>query len=254
MKTLSLSIFLVVASGCVQARYMTIGAPAPLEAAAPGLSADGAWRLGEVHISVETQADGSTTTPSVDTELLQRQLLDRVRATLLAQSGLGATTGLPKYALEVDLEAIERYGLGRQFGVALALEAGLMVVGMTVGGLVGMATSAEPRPTFLNSGQLVGLGGGLAAALVASTFPKIAGTKGEYKAHLVLRRLADRVPVAERRVERRWRLDQNLYDANEKLARGAGEGFVEFEKVLLSAVKDLLLEAAPEAPPAPPAP
>jgi hypothetical protein len=150
--------------------------------------------------------------------------------------------------LEIDLEAIERYGLGRQFGLALALEAGLMVLGMTVGSVVGMATSREPHPTPFNNGYLVGLGGGLGAGLITATFPKIAGTRGEYKAHLVLRRLTDRVPVAERHLERGWRLDQNLYDANEKLARGAGAGFEEFEKVLLAGVKELLLEAQPEPP------
>ena len=253
MKKLTLlMLVLVVSSGCSATRYMTIGVPAPIEPPLAGLSEDATWRLGDVHVSVQSSNAYSPIPTGLDVGPLKQQLRDRVRATLLAQSALGATTGPSKYALELHLEAVERHGVGRQMGLALGLETAVLVVGAAVGAALGLATSRDTPPSGFSNGLLIGTGVSIPLALVAASLPKLGGVAGEYRARLVLRRLADRVSVAELHVESSWRFDYNFYDIPAKVAQGSGDGFVEFEKLLLGTVKDLLVEANP--PPAAAAP
>lgn len=249
-KSTLLLLSLLASSGCTAQRFLTIGTPSPVEAAWPGQSDETTWRLGEVHVDVQAQNANGPTPAGIDVAPLKQQLNDRLRATLLAQTALGARAGPARYALEVSLEAIERYGFGRQMGLSLALEIGLFALGMAGGTLLGLATSRASPPDGFN-GYLVGAGVSLPVGLLAATLPELAGTAGEYKARLVLRRLSDRVPVAERRVEQAWRVDYNLYGVPAKLAKGAGAGLVEFEKVLLAGLKDMLVELQPEPLPAP---
>lgn len=251
MKIRALSLLLLLSSsGCLFRRELVIGTPAAVEPD-PGLSAETTWRLGEVHVAVEAQnANGSAQPLVLDLAPLKQQIGDRLRATLLAQSNLGARTGPAAYALEVNLEARERYGFGRQIGLSIALEVGLAAIGALVGALVGNATT---RPPDWLVGYSVGAGAGLGAGVIASTLPEAAGTQGNLKATLVLRRLSDRVPVAQRSIESAWRADYNFYDIPSKLARASGVGMADFEKVLVPALKDMLLELQP-APPAPAAP
>lgn len=246
MKKLSLLLVLVVSSGCTGRRYLVIGAASPFEPPLAGLSEDFTWGLGEVHISMSAQNQNGAGGGQIDLEPVKQQMRDRLRATLQSQSSLGARQGPANYSLEINLDASERYGFGREMGLAIGLELGLAALGAGVGALVGLATSRE-RPPDSTNGYLIGSGAGLAAGLVSATIPRSGGVIGEYKARLVLRRLSDRVPVAERTVESTWRFDFNWYDISEKLAQSSGESFVEFEKVLVPAVRAMVLEAQPAA-------
>jgi hypothetical protein len=252
LKTFALLLLSLLGSGCVTTRTLTIGNPASVVTPPVTLTDETTWRPGELHVSVQASNTGGVVAPADMTAPLKEQLRDRLLATLVSQAKLGARTGPTTYVLELNLEAVERYGLGKGMGLAIALEVGLAALGAGLGALIGSATSSARPPEWL-IGYSVGAGVGLSAGVVAATLPNSVGTAGEYKAHLVLRRLADRVPVGERHIDSAWRCDANFYGLSEKLARCSGEGFVEFEKTLLSGLQDLLLELQP-APAAAPAP
>lgn len=251
MRNLALLVLMSVLSmGCTARRYMAMGPPAQVEAALEGMSPDDTWRLGEVHVRVEaTTGYGIVSSAQYDVSRLREQLAERMRATLISQTNLGARQGPAKYALEIQLEAKERYGFGRQMGLAIGLEVGVLLLGTVVGAAVGAATSTETPPNW-TTGYLVGTVAGVPPALLVALATELAGVDGAFSATLVLRRLSDRVPVSERHIDTTWRADYNGFDVQQKLSIASGVGFADFEKVMLTSVKDMLVDAMPAPAPA----
>lgn len=235
---------LLLTSGCTVRRSLAIGAPAavrePLSSAAPP-----PWRLGEVHVSVEgmsTNGVAGSPATGVDYAPYKQQLTERLKATLLAQKALGATLDGAAYALEVDVKGRELYGMGRQMWLALLLESAVLALGFGVGLGVDLATARTPSDLRM-SGMLVGGLGSIPLAVGVATLPELAGATGTFEAQLILRRLSDRVPVAQRRVESTWRADYNFYSVPEKLAAASGQGVAVFEQELLTALVELLQDS-----------
>jgi len=240
------SLLLLLGSGCTVHRSLAIGAPSPVHA---GLTESErlSWRLGEVHVSVEGMSSNGMVASSqtgVDFTQYKQQLADRLKATLLAQEALGATRGAGAYALEVDVSAREVYGIGKQMWLSLLLEGLVMALGFGAGIAVDAAT-AQPGQVPSMTGFLVGGLGSIPVALGVATIPELAGCAGTFQAKLVLRRLSDRVPVSERRVESTWRADYNAYGVPAKLAAASGQAVLGLEQELLTAIVEMLKESQP---------
>lgn len=248
----------VVASGCTTSRYYVLPPPAPVEGSAPLLGPEFNWSLGEVNVRTQVlNAQGSAANLSlVDTSQQKRQLEERVRATLSTQTNLGAVEGRAPYSLEVAVLSRETVGLGRQIGLGLALETGILIVGTLVGAVVGDALDRPQPPATRGLGFPLGLSAGLIAstplALGAALAVEIGGTNGEFEAELTLRRRSDRVPVASRRVSTTWRADYNGFSVERKMAELSGAALPDFERALLLGVKAMLLEVSEPVVQAPP--
>ena len=243
---------LLFTSACTVQRTLAIGSPAlthdPIAGAEPL-----PWRLGTLHVAVEGMSVNGvigTKETGVDYGPYKQQLSDRLRATLVSQGPLGATTGAASYSLEVEVKAREVYGMGKQMWLSLLLESVILAAGFGAGLAVDLAT-AKPGEIPRMSGVLIGGLGSVPVALGVATLPQLGGVNGTFEAELVLRRLSDRVPVAQRRVESTWRADYNAYQVPEKLAVASGQGVTAFERELLAALVELLQESQPAPPPAP---
>ncbi|MBE2253730.1 MAG: hypothetical protein IAE78_29645 [Myxococcus sp.] len=234
---------LAMSSGCTAQRYLILPEPLVAEAPAPGPWKEQTWRVGEVTTRVEVSTAQGAAAADVDVEQLQRQLTDRVRSTLTAQSALGAVQGAATHALEVELGAREAYGLGKGLALGIGLELGIIAAGAGVGAGVGVATAGtSDRGLAALVGSQIGVLAALPVALVAALLADIGGVRGEYLATLTLRRLSDRVPVATRRLSSAWRADYNGFGAADKIAKASGNAVPDFERVLLEGVKSMLLE------------
>ena len=244
---------LLFTTGCTVQRTLAIGSPALTHDAIAGAEPL-PWRLGTLHVAVEGMSVNGvigTKETGVDYGPYKQQLSDRLRATLVSQGPLGATTaGAASYSLEVEVKARELYGMGKQMWLSLLLESVILAAGFGAGLAVDLAT-AKPGEISRMSGVLIGGLGSVPVALGVATLPQLGGVNGTFEAELVLRRLSDRVPVAQRRVESTWRADYNLYQVPEKLAVASGQGVAAFERELLSALVELLQEFRPAPPPLP---
>jgi hypothetical protein len=243
------AVVLLATSGCTVTRSMKIGTPAPVLAALPTSQAL-PWQLGEVHVTVEGMSSTgvlASQSTGVDYAPYKQQLTDRLKASLLSQQPLGATLSGAGYALEVDVKAREVYGLGKQMWLSLLLEGLVFAAGMGTGLAIDAATTPPNQVPNL-TGFLVGSAASVPLALLAASLPESGGCAGTFEAKLILRRLSDRVPVSERRVESTWRGDYNWYGVPEKLAVASGAGVTLFEKELLTAVSEMLQESQPSTP------
>lgn len=243
---------LLFTSGCTVQRTLAIGSPALTHEALPGAEPL-PWRLGTLHVSVEGMSVNGvmgTKETGVDYGPYKQQLSDRLKATLVSQGPLGATTGAASHSLEVEVKAREVYGMGRQMWLSLVLESLVLAAGFGTGLAVDAATAKPGQPSTM-TGFLVGGLGSVPLALGVATLPQLAGANGTFEAELVLRRLSDRVPIAQRRVESTWRADYNVYQVPQKLAAASGQGVAVFERELLSALAELLQECQSTPSPAP---
>jgi hypothetical protein len=237
--------------GCVAQRYLVMPESLAPEATPTGFPANQTWRLGEVtttrvELSAQGMQGGGLAPPNIDTEPLKRQLTERVRSSLVSQKNLGAVDEpSATYSLEVELAARESYGIGKGLALGLLLETGILLgglgAGIGVGTLIDNNAPNQPRLGGI-LGSSIGILVAAPVALLAAFLPDIAAVKGEYLASLTLRRRSDRVPVATRRLTSNWRTDYNMFGIEEKLAKASGAAVPEFERLLIEAVKSMLVE------------
>lgn len=230
-------------SGCVAKRVLVVGAPSPIESAPEGLAAALPWRLGDLDVRYEiSSGTGAPPASASPSELLRRQLRDRLLATLNLQRALGHVDGAAPYILEVRFKGIESHSINGNFVLAVGLQFGVAAVGCVIGALVDLA---QPRPNLGEArltGFLLGGSAGLATGWLPASLVRFGTADGSLQATVVLRRRADRVPVAERHIETTWGLEYDAFGQNRLVERATGDGFVEFEKELLTGLKAMLLE------------
>lgn len=229
------------ASSCTYQRYLELPDPAPtFQAERVG---DETWRVGEIFTRVSlTAANGNLAGTNINTDRLRDQLTERLRGALLSQRQLGAVTGPATYSLEVTIDARESYGPGKGAVAGLLGSLAFAFGSMGAGAAIGAATKNASGGDNYLVGLSIGGAVGLIGELLISTIAETGGVRGEYEAQLTLRRLSDRVPVATRRVATPWQLDMNSYDFEKKLARASGASVAAFEKAVVQAVSELLVE------------
>lgn len=236
--------FLLVAAalmGCSLKRYVVLPPPAEVVAAEPNPAT--LWRVGQLYtrVTLQTMA-GVNATATTDVEELKQQVTSRIRQTLEAQQGLGATTGPAHYSLEVLIDNRETMMMSDKMPLGLLVEVGILGLGALVGGVVASVTARTDEAVY---GTMIGMGASLPFALGGALLVNTGRVRGEYEANLTLRRLSDRVPVSSRRVFTTWALDYNVWGAMRKIAVASGEGLPAFEAGLVQAVKDMMTEVAP---------
>lgn len=245
-----LMVLLSLTTGCTAQRYLTLPneRPATTTVSLPEVVPGQTWRVGEISTRVEAasgmQGWGAGGAANLDTDQLKAQLTDRVRSTLTMATALGAIDGPAVYSLEVDLVAKELYGFGRGLPLGLALETGILLAGAGAGAGIGHAIDSSRGQDRLSAvfGMSIGLLAAIPAALLAAFATDLGAVRGEYGATLTLRRRADRVPVATRRLSSAWRTDYNAFGVEAKLAKQSGDAVLEFERVILEGVKSMLIE------------
>jgi hypothetical protein len=160
----------------------------------------------------------------------KEQLETRLRRTLQAQTNLGRRAENPEFQVDLAIDVGEQSGMSPWLGLGLSLEAGVLLAGVGAG----VAIGGPP-------GALTGLLVATPVAIATAVAPPSTTEVGEFEGTLSLRRPGGPV-IATRHVRSRWKAELNGYNRETKLARQSGEGAQGFEREVLDALHQMLLE------------
>jgi hypothetical protein len=230
MKNALLLCLAMISSGCVLSRSVVMSDAIPtLEA--PEVKAR--WDVKEVF--ARASAGGMSDGQLRDFAPLKEQLETRLRRTLQAQSNLGRRAENPEFEISLDINVGEHTGLSPWLGLGLGLETGVLLAGAGAGFAIG----GPP-------GGLIGLLVATPIAIVSAATPPNTTEVGEFEGTISLRRPGGPV-IATRHVRSSWKTEMNGYHRETKLAKESGEGAKGFEREILEALRQMLLEI-PQAP------